>query len=90
MTKARKAARDQECTVRGPNCLWGTETVVLAHVRRPWNAGVGMKPKDSHGVYACANCHDFIDQRGSTPGRAAVDSYLVDALLRTRDEQEQV
>ena len=87
MTDLRKLARGQACTVRLPGCSKGD--VVLAHIRRPWNAGTGMKPPDTHGVYACGWCHDIIDRRRVTGySRAEIDSFLVDALLRTRDAQE--
>ena len=44
-------------------CNHDPATTVLCHIRRPWNAGVGMKPDDLHGFFACSACHDEIDGR---------------------------
>lgn len=60
--KLRGAARGKSCTLRLNGCLPGTETVVLAHLRGTW-CGVGQKPDDWFGVYACQHCHDVIDGR---------------------------
>lgn len=80
----RQSAKGEACTVMLPGCLYGGETVVLAHIRRPWNAGVGMKPLDLHGCFACAACHDKIDGRTKHGlSRAELDSYLLDAHMRT-------
>lgn len=68
-----------------PGCLHGPETVVLAHVRRGGTAGVGQKPPDLCGVYACANCHDLIDQRKYVANltRQEIDVAVLAALCRT-------
>lgn len=60
----RDLARDEECTVRLPGiCNHNTETTVLAHYRLAGTCGVGMKPPDTNGAYACSACHDAIDGR---------------------------
>lgn len=59
----RELARGQDCQVRLPGCLYSSETVVLAHLRLGGTAGVGQKPPDLCGVYACACCHDLLDGR---------------------------
>lgn len=89
LSKIRRSAFGEECTVRMPCCRWDTETVVLAHIRRPWNAGMGMKPNDTHAVYACAACHDEIDRRTMNLSELEVDSYLVDAILRSHDRMRE-
>lgn len=81
----RKLAQGQHCQVRLPGCLHSPETVVLAHVRRGGTAGVGQKPPDLCGVYACAACHDLIDGRKfvANLSREEIDGYLLPALCRT-------
>ena len=81
----RKLARGQDCQVRLPGCLFGSETVVLAHVRRGGTAGVGQKPPDLCAVYACARCHDIIDQRKHIANltREDIDVAVLAALCRT-------
>lgn len=81
----RKLAQGQSCQVRLPGCLFGSETVVLAHVRRGGTAGVGQKPPDLCGVYACANCHDLIDSRKfiANLSKAEIDVYILGGLCRT-------
>lgn len=66
MTDLRKTARGQACQVRLPGCHWGGETVVLAHIRRP-GTGMGRKPPDTEGVFACWRCHDLMDGRQRDP-----------------------
>lgn len=53
-----KNAEGQQCTLRLPGCLPGTETVVFAHYRRFGWGGMGLKPNDLLGCFACASCHD--------------------------------
>ncbi len=49
--------------VRLPCCNGNPETVVLAHYRMlPYN-GVGIKPPDWMGAFACSACHDAVDSR---------------------------
>ena len=83
----REFARGQRCQVRLPGCLEGTETVVLAHIRRGGVAGVGMKPPDLCGIHACHSCHDIIDGRKLLDtalfSRDDLDTVILAALCRT-------
>lgn len=89
-SKMTKSAKGETCTVRFPGCLWGSETVIGAHIRRPWNAGAGKKPNDLHSVYACQHCHDVMDGRKRAEfSRSEIDSYLLDAHLRTLDRMRE-
>lgn len=38
-------------------------TVVLAHFRMAGICGIGRKPPDPCGAWACSDCHDAIDRR---------------------------
>jgi hypothetical protein len=59
----RQAARGMRCTLRWSlECDGGGDTTVLAHLRGPW-CGIGQKPSDWFGVYACHACHDALDGR---------------------------
>lgn len=60
MSKFRKAARNEHCTVRLPGCLPGTETTVLAHLP---NRSMGKKNHDLNAAFACHSCHDILDGR---------------------------
>jgi hypothetical protein len=89
MTKLRDLARGQSCMVRIPGvCNWNTETTVLAHIRRPGNAGVALKPSDLCGVWACSSCHDEIDRRTQAVPSEQIPAYLLDALVRQLDWYE--
>lgn len=51
--------------VRVPHvCTSGGEDTVLAHYRLAGLSGVGQKPDDIFGAWACHACHDAIDGRG--------------------------
>lgn len=63
MSKLTKLARDRECQVRLPCCNHNPETTVLAHFRLAGICGIGMKPHDILGAWACSACHDEIDRR---------------------------
>ena len=59
MTKLRRFARNQPCTLRIPGvCNGNPETTVLAHGR---GAGMGTKVVDYIGVHACSACHSHLD-----------------------------
>lgn len=63
----RKLAKGRDCQVRLPGiCNGNPETVVLAHFRMVGLAGVGMKPPNVLGAWACFTCHNAIDSRTST------------------------
>ena len=59
----RDAARGQDCQVRLSCCNFNPETTVLAHYRLSGLNGMGMKPPDLIGSWACSACHDAIDRR---------------------------
>lgn len=79
MSKLRKSARGQQCTLRLTGCNYNPETTVLAHIRINRFCGIGMKPPDYMGVFACSNCHDKID------GRVKSDDTYKD-ILRAQNE----
>ena len=79
MSKLRKSARGQNCTLRLEGCNHNPETTVLAHIRINRFCGFGLKPPDYMGVFACSNCHDIID------GRVKSDDTYKD-ILRAQNE----
>jgi hypothetical protein len=63
-------------------CNFNPETTVLAHIRRGGVAGMGQKPPDLCGVWACEACHSCID--GRTPHtKADLETYILEGLCRT-------
>jgi hypothetical protein len=79
----RTLANGQQCLVRIPDiCCWDASTTVLAHIRRAGNAGVGQKPPDICGVFACRTCHDEIDRRTRKLTMDVLNDYILDALCR--------
>ncbi len=87
MTAARRSAQGQQCLIRLPGCLGGTETTVLAHYRLAGTCGMGIKPDDGQGAYACAYCHDIVDGRRAAPAgydRDAVRLAHAEGVLRTQ------
>ena len=85
MSKLRESARGQECHLRLPGvCNFDPETTVLAHINRVGISGVGQKPPDVCGVFACSACHDVIDRRAKSLLDAFErDTYLFEGHLRT-------
>ena len=62
MSKLRKSAKGEECTLQiHPYCNGNPETVVLCHL--PSDSGMGQKSPDWWAVYGCSDCHDIIDGR---------------------------
>jgi hypothetical protein len=60
--KLRDYAKGQNCQVRLPNiCCHDPETVVLAHFRLSGISGLGIKPPDLLGAWACRTCHAYVD-----------------------------
>jgi hypothetical protein len=67
MTNLRKASRGRPCQIRLPGiCNGNAETTVLAHYRLAGLCGVGTKPVDPVGAWACSSCHDAVDRRSHT------------------------
>ena len=63
MSKLRKAARGQECTIQlHPYCNGNTETTVLAHAPSE-DKGWAIKSADWWGADSCSDCHDIVDGR---------------------------
>lgn len=62
----RDHARGRCCTIRLNGCLSSPESVVLAHFRHS-NTGIGRKPSDLCGAWACSKCHDIVDGRLKPP-----------------------
>lgn len=72
--------------VRLPGCDTGGETTVLAHYRLLPYCGIGLKPPDNMGAWACHSCHAICDGRAPFPaGYSVFDVRLAHAegVLRT-------
>jgi len=64
MSKLRETARGRDCQVRLEGiCNFDPDTTVLAHYRLAGTCGMGLKPHDLLGAWACSSCHDEIDHR---------------------------
>lgn len=85
MSKLTKEARGRECTVRLPCCNHNSETTVLAHYRLAGTCGVGMKPNDLQGAWACSACHDEIDRRTRNFDNDFVRLAHAEGVFRTID-----
>ena len=85
----RRAARGQPCMIRLPGCQGGGDSTVLAHYRMAGYSGVGMKPPDTMGAYACANCHDIVDQRRRLDGwtREQIRLAHAEGVMRTNADR---
>jgi hypothetical protein len=85
MSKLRDAARGQQCMVRVPGiCNFNPETTVLAHYRISGTCGIGMKPIDLIGSWACSDCHNAIDGRTTTAyERTTLDLMHAEGVFRT-------
>ena len=86
MSKITQSARNEECQVRLIGiCNHNSETTAFAHYRKGGLGGMGKKPKDIFGAYACSACHDVLDGRV----KAEIDLFTLDsefksAVLRTQ------
>lgn len=84
----RKLAQGQECQIRIPGvCNFDSTTTVLAHYRMSGD-GMGRKPPDEHGAFACSACHDMVDNRTLTAvvmNRTEVKLYHAEGVFRTQD-----
>lgn len=82
MSKIRKSARGEECTLLLGNCS-PPETVILAHIGK--GRGMGFKCSDHFAVYSCSNCHDIIDGRKKTEyTKGELAEIKIIALERTQ------
>ena len=85
-TKLRESARGQPCHLRLPGvCNGDPETTVLAHIRRGGTSGMGQKPPDICGVFACSSCHDAMDKRSNMGGYTTrkIDAAILEGQQRT-------
>ena len=85
MSKLRKSAEGEDCTVRiYGKCNFDPRTTVLCHLRIFGHGGMGLKPPDLVAVYACNNCHDCIDGRDRDDAfEYERDRTLLRALIET-------
>lgn len=91
MSKLRKFAQGQECTLRIEGiCNFDPETTVLAHLPSR-DKGMGYKSPDHWAVHACSRCHDWIDKRTKESRHAGMANvtprnykYELDALYETQ------
>jgi len=87
MTKIRKAAKGEDCTLRlFPYCNNNPETVVLCHLPSD-SKGWAIKSEDYAGVFACSECHailDGVNQKAIKDlGKEEIHRCTIQALLRT-------
>lgn len=85
MSKLTKEAKGRECQVRLPCCNHNPETTVLAHYRLAGTCGVGMKPNDLQGAWACSSCHNEIDRRTRIFDNEFVRLAHAEGLIRTQN-----
>lgn len=82
----RALAKGMDCQIRLPCCNHNAETTVLAHYRSiGLGAGIGIKPADWLGAWACGACHDAVDGRAKVEGHYYGQIRLAHAegVLRT-------
>ena len=84
MSKLRKAAQGQQCTLMiFPYCDWVEEKVVLAHLPSE-DKGMGNKSPDWWAVHACDSCHAIIDGRSKVAlTQSEIDECVARGLYRT-------
>lgn len=86
-SRLTKAARGRGCQVRIPDiCNGNPETTVLAHYRLAGTCGVGSKPNDLQGAWACSACHDAIDGRSRAVTRDEARQLHAEGVMRTQDQ----
>lgn len=68
----RDEARGRECQIRiWPVCNGNPDTTVLAHYRLAGISGMGIKPPDLIGAWACSSCHMHVDSHKDTETQLA-------------------
>ncbi len=82
----RKLARGRDCMIRiGGVCNFNPETTVLAHYRMAGLCGMGIKPNNLQGAWACSACHDACDGRTKTAySRDELRLMHLEGVLRTQ------
>ena len=85
MSKIRKSAKGQDCTLQiYPYCNGNPETVVLCHLPSQ-DKGMGIKSPDWWAAYGCSTCHDIIDGRLQTDlGHMVIADCMYRGLFRTQ------
>lgn len=84
MTALRKLARGRDCQVRVPGvCNFDAETTVLAHYRLAGTCGMGLKPHDLLGAWACSSCHDEVDRRTRNLDPDSAALMHLEGVIRT-------
>lgn len=84
MTRLRKFARGQDCTLRIQGvCNGDSETTVLCHGR---GAGFAVKTADYIGVHGCAACHAWLDSANAEDYHRAFAPALRETLNRIWEE----
>ena len=76
----RDEARDRPCMVCLPCCSFSRETTVLAHYRLAGISGMGIKPPDLIGAWACSACHSYVDSHKDAETQLA----FAHAVFRTQ------
>lgn len=80
----RDLARGKPCQIRIPGiCNSNPETTVLAHYRLPGTCGMGLKPPDLLGAWACSACHDEVDRRTRHKEGGYVGEMFAQGVMRT-------
>lgn len=92
MSKLKQAAKGQACQVRLLGvCNHNPATVVLAHYRLADTCGMGMKPPDYLGAWACSACHDEIDRRTRyIDDEPTVQAAFAEGVMRTLVQLEKM
>lgn len=79
--KVLRHARGQTCTLHLSGiCNNNPETTVSAHIRDEWK-GMGTKASDHSIVFACGNCHAYLDV-GHFQHPLILDIELYRAIIR--------
>lgn len=79
--RLRREARGRECQVRLPDiCNHNSASVVLAHYRLAGISGMGLKPPDLIGAWACSACHAYVDSHHDDATRLA----FAEGVFRTQ------
>ena len=83
----RKLAKGRDCMIRIDGiCNFNPETTVLAHYRMAGLCGIGNKPNNLQGSWACSACHDACDGRTKTAySRDELRLMHLEGVMRTID-----
>jgi hypothetical protein len=91
MSKIRKSARGEDCTINLPGvCNYNPETVVWAHSNRYQDGkGMGLKAKDENGAYACYACHSMYDRQTKRPNHLSLEE-VEEAFTMAMKKSQQI